>query len=70
MECTHYFKKAYVYIHFYNGNYDAYENVHELTFIDDLVKIVVENDDGVLFADYYDWNIISKINIVVDPKEN
>ena len=42
MECTHYFKKAYVYIHFYNGNYDAYENVHELTFIDDLVKILLK----------------------------
>ena len=70
MEYTHYFKNAYVYIHFYNGNYDAYENVHELTFIDDLVKIVVKNEDGSFYADYYDRYIISLIRIIEDLKEN
>lgn len=70
MERAHYFKNAYVYIYFYNGNYDAYKNVHELTFIDDLVKIVVENEDGVLFTDYYAQQIIKMIRIVQDPKEN
>ena len=69
MSKTYYFKNAHVDINFYNGNYDAYDHVKELTFVDDSVKIVVKNEDGTLFCDYYKWSIIKMIRIVQDPKE-
>ncbi len=71
MNNTRYFKNAHVDINFYNGNYDAYEHVIELSFMDDVVKIVVKNEDGSIYADYYDRYIISLIRIAIYPiKEN
>ena len=65
---THYFKNAHVYIHFYNGNFDTYDNIIEVTFSKDNVKIVGKNEDGSFYADYYDRYIISLIRIVEEFK--